>query len=76
MSDCLVFRFTIRDVLWLTVVVARHWRLSPIDIFWARIVPDVDASGPPSKLITLPLTQEITTPYRHAEMSRPQLNGK
>jgi len=55
---------------------ARQGRLSPIDTFWARIVLEVDASGQPSKIVTVPLTQEITTPYRRAEMSRPPLEGK
>jgi len=46
---------------------ARQGRLSPIDTFWARIVLEVDANGQPSKIVTVPLTKEITTPYRRAE---------
>src|SRR6267142_581360 len=55
---------------------ARQGRLSPIDTFWARIVLEVDANGQPSKIVTVPLTKEITTPYRGAEVIRPPLKGK
>jgi hypothetical protein len=43
---------------------ARQGRLAPFDRFFARVVLEVDANAMPSKAIEVPLTRELTTPYR------------
>ena len=44
------------------IKLARQGRLSPVDKFWARVALEVGDDNRPAKVLTIPLTSEITMP--------------